>query len=195
MARGQGGVAWPLEPDLVAWPRPGNGAAVTPWRMLLIAAWCALVAFALVLLGQWAGFIDAGALRQVVAFMPVDVAFDPSAGLATTSAPTPTIIPRLSAQATPELTCTPGAPRFVHGAATLKSVLGQRMGDPLECERVVDASGDTEQRTTAGLVYYRAGTNAIVFTNGWDHFAVAANGAVHWTGNELDPPPSAERFD
>jgi hypothetical protein len=67
------------------------------------------------------------------------------------------------------------------------------MGEPLECERGVDATGNTEQRTTAGLVYYRAGTNAVVFTNGWDHWAVAANGTVHWTGDEVDPPPSAER--
>jgi hypothetical protein len=168
--------------------------AVTPWRMLLIGAWCALVVFALVLLGQWAGLIDSGALRQVVAFMPLNPAIDPAASLGATSAPTPTAPLSLSAQATPAETCAPGAPRFVHGAATLKSVLGQRMGDPLECERGIDATGDTEQRTTAGLVYYRAGTNAVVFTNGWDHWAVAANGAVHWTGDEVDPPPSAERF-
>ena len=66
------------------------------------------------------------------------------------------------------------------------------MGQPLECERVTNAAGDTEQRTSTGLVYYRASTNAVAFTNGFDHWALAANGVVHWTGDAVDPPASAE---
>ena len=66
------------------------------------------------------------------------------------------------------------------------------MGEPLECERVIDAAGSTEQRTTTGLAYYRGATNTVAFTNGWDHWALTSEGPVHWTGQELEPPPGAE---
>jgi hypothetical protein len=165
--------------------------------MLLLAVWCVVVACALVLLGQWAGLIDSGVVRQVVAFMPITSGVDGSATRPTVAAPAPTPGPAAAnagGQTTTVEICTPERPGFVHGAATLKSALGQRMGEALECERGVDATGDTEQRTTTGLVYYRAATNAVVFTNGWDHWGLAANGVVHWTGDEVDPPPRAERF-
>jgi hypothetical protein len=34
---------------------------------------------------------------------------------------------------------------------------------------VIDAAGDTEQRATRCLAYYRIATNTVAFTNGWDH--------------------------
>ena len=89
-------------------------------------------------------------------------------------------------------TCTAALPRFVHGVATLKAVVGTDMGEPLECERVTDAAGDSEQRTTTGLAYYRAASNTVAFTNGWDHWALTGNGSVHWTGQDLEPPPDAD---
>ena len=92
----------------------------------------------------------------------------------------------------PGETCTAALPRFVHGIATLKAVVGTDMGEPVECERVIDAGGDTEQQTTTGLAYYRAASNTVAFTNGWDHWALTHNGAVHWTGQELDPPANAQ---
>ena len=165
---------------------------------MLLAVWCVLVAAALVLLGQWAGLIDSGVVQQVVAFMPITPGFDGSPTLPTVSAPSPTpglAAANAAAQTTTAEMCTPERPGFVHGAATLKAALGQRMGEALECERGVNAAGDTEQRTTTGLVYYRSATNAVVFTNGWDHWGLAANGVVHWTGDEVDPPPRAERFE
>ena len=66
------------------------------------------------------------------------------------------------------------------------------MGAPSECERVVDASGDTEQKTTTGLAYYRAKVNTPVFTNGVEHWALTSDGLVHWTSDELEPPAGAE---
>jgi hypothetical protein len=66
------------------------------------------------------------------------------------------------------------------------------MGAPTECERVVDASGDTEQKTTTGLAYYRSKTNSAVFTNDVEHWALTTDGLVHWTSDELAPPPGAE---
>jgi hypothetical protein len=88
--------------------------------------------------------------------------------------------------------CTAAAPRFVLAMARLQARLGSEMGAPTECERVVDASGNTEQKTTTGLAYYRASLNTAVFTNGVEHWALTADGLVHWTSDELEPPRGAE---
>ena len=77
--------------------------------------------------------------------------------------------------------------------ADLKAALGSRMGEPSECERVVDAAGNTEQQTTTGLAYYRAQANVVVFTDGVEHWAASPRGVVHWTSDEVELPPSAEQ--
>jgi hypothetical protein len=161
---------------------------VALWRTLLVLLWCAVFVFAAVLLGEYTGVLDPSTVSHVIAFLP------PLGTGAAAATPTPSPLPTSAlATATPETdeTCTPGQPIFVHGAATLKAALGEAMGDPLECERVTSAAGDTEQRTTTGLAYYRASSNAVAFTNGFDHWALAPNGVVHWTGDAVDPPASA----
>lgn len=87
--------------------------------------------------------------------------------------------------------CTGTRPRFQGGIATLKSTLGATMGDPIECERVVSADGDTQQQTTTGLAYYRKRLNAAAFTTGWDHWGLVERGVVHWASDAVDPPPDA----
>jgi hypothetical protein len=63
------------------------------------------------------------------------------------------------------------------------------MGDPLECEHAVDAAGNTQQRTSTGLAYYRKVRNLPCFTTGYDHWALAPDGSIiHWTGDAVDPP-------
>jgi hypothetical protein len=92
----------------------------------------------------------------------------------------------ISAQHDP---CNPGRPVFLRGMAALKAALGAQMGEPVECERVVDAAGNTQQRTTAGLAYYRSDSNTSCFTTGWDHWALVPElDLVHWTGDMVDPP-------
>lgn len=155
--------------------------------------WVVLVVGVVVLLAQALGIVDLSALRH----LRPSLSFDETSGEAaqpTPSSPTPS---PAAASASPTTTtagetCTAGLPRFVHGLAALKAVVGTDMGQPIECERVIDAAGDTEQRTTTGLAYYRAATNTVAFTNGWDHWALTGNGAVHWTGQELEPPSGAE---
>jgi hypothetical protein len=74
----------------------------------------------------------------------------------------------------------------------LKAALGTVMGDALECERAVNAQGDTHQNTTTGLAYYRKQLNVACFTTGWDHWAARGDGSlVHWAGDAVDPPPDA----
>jgi hypothetical protein len=169
---------------------------VTLWRTFLVLLWCAVVVFAAVLVGEDTGLLDASAVGQVIPMLPLG----PGAGaLRSVAAATPTpapvgIAPTPAGSQAEAETCTPGQPAFVHGAAMLKAALGAIMGDPTECERVTNAAGDTEQQTTTGLVYYRSSTNAVAFTNGFDHWALAPRGVVHWTGDAVDPPASAEPF-
>jgi hypothetical protein len=87
--------------------------------------------------------------------------------------------------------CTLAQPRFAGGIAALKSLLGATMGEPLECERVVDGGGDTQQKTTTGLAYYRKAINVAAFTTGWDHWGLVDRGVVHWAGDSVDPPADA----
>jgi hypothetical protein len=87
--------------------------------------------------------------------------------------------------------CSGVEPRFVRGLAHLKSALRGIMGDALECERVVNDEGDTQQRTTTGLAYYRKQLNIACFTTGWEHWGFVDRGLVHWAGLTVDPPAEA----
>ncbi len=92
-------------------------------------------------------------------------------------------------------TCPPGeAPVFVLGFARLKERLGDRMGEPLSCERPGPA-GDALQQTTTGMARYRQTTNIPSFTDGNEHWALTERGLVHWTGRALDPPDNADVVD
>jgi hypothetical protein len=169
---------------------------LTLWRTLLVLLWCAVFVCAAGLIGVYTGVLDSSSVAGLISAIPLGPG---SAGVArsTTLTPTPSSEPAVTlatpaAAETPSETCTPGQPVFVHGAAALQQVLGPMMGDPLECERVTNADGDTEQRTTMGLVYYHASTNTVGFTNGFDHWALGSRGVLHWTGDAVDPPASAE---
>jgi len=156
--------------------------------------WLLVVAGVIVLVAQALGILDLGALRDLLPSLPFNQASGEPAQ-PTPYSPTPfpaTASPSPTTASTAGESCTTALPRFVQGAATLKAVVGTDMGEPLECERVTDAAGDTEQRTTTGLAYYRAASNTVAFTNGWDHWALTTNGAVRWTGPELEPPQGAE---
>ena len=111
--------------------------------------------------------------------------------LAPASTPTPmtqsfaTTVQRASS---PLSACTASRPVFVGNLAMLKSALGSQMGTPVECERVVDADGNTQQRTTAGLAYVRKASNLACFTTGWDHWALVDRRVVFWQGDAVEPP-------
>ena len=169
-------------------------------RLAVNIVWLILVVLVLILLAQTLGSYDVPGLRDLRALLPLGQAV-PVAAVATPSVPTPsptvTVRPVAAPSAAPKPTvaadvCGSSALRFLNGAAALKAALGADMGDPTECERVVDAAGNTEQKTTTGLTYYRAASNLPVFTNGFDHWALTPGGVVHWTGDDLEPPPDTE---
>jgi hypothetical protein len=170
----------------------------------LVIAWVLVILGLAAVVGQSLGLYDVPLLREVR--LPLPAVFQrqasPAGGPtpATAASPAPvasagvaaTVRPAVGAGATAVTTdlCSPGAPHFVHGAADLKALLGDDMGMPLECERVIDAAGNTEQQTTTGLVYYRAGPNVTVFTTGQEHWALTPAGVVRWSGDAVEPPPS-----
>ena len=85
--------------------------------------------------------------------------------------------------------CSPGQePVFMFGFAHLKSLLGDKMGEPIECEHANPENGDTLQQTTTGLAFYRKSTNIPTFTNGWEHWGLTVEGLILWTGDAVDAP-------
>ncbi len=86
--------------------------------------------------------------------------------------------------------CQPGQqPAFVFGIAALHDRLGtQTMGVPVECEHVNAENGDTIQKTTTGLAYYRPSINATMFTDGNLHWALVESQVWMWRGESVTPP-------
>jgi hypothetical protein len=85
-------------------------------------------------------------------------------------------------------------PVFLFGFKALAEELGDRMGQPIECEHGDRNTGDSLQRTTRGLAVYRQCTNTPMFSAGETHWALTASGVVEWSGPRPDPPvplPSA----
>ena len=76
--------------------------------------------------------------------------------------------------------CSSDDPNFVLGMADLKNRVGSPMGNPLECERAVDAEGDTKQLTTAGIAEYAQRTGTVTFTDGPRHWALSGGSLVDW---------------
>jgi len=156
--------------------------------------WLVIFLAALVFIGQTVGLYDLPFLRDLRLPLGVGPGDVPPAKVAVAPSiapsPSPVVVRTTAVAGSP---CGAARLSFANGMADLKTALGARMGEPSECERVVDAAGNTEQQTTTGLAYYRAPANVVVFTDGVDHWALTANGVVHWTGDEVEPPPRAEQ--
>jgi hypothetical protein len=85
--------------------------------------------------------------------------------------------------------CNPGqVASFENGFATLKQMVGDAMGTPVECEHPASPAGDTVQQTTTGLAAYDSLTNTVSFTDGWHHWAITPSGYMSWDGTQAQPP-------
>ena len=157
---------------------------------VLAVIWLVLAVLLLVIVSQNLLGLDLPLVRDLPSMLPL------LQGTPAASPPSPTVAVAPSASPAAATVqsdvCTAAAPRYVLAMARLQARLGADMGAPTECERVVDASGNTEQKTTTGLAYYRASLNTPVFTNGVEHWALTADGLVHWTSDDLEPPRGAE---
>ena len=82
-------------------------------------------------------------------------------------------------------------PVFSRGLADLKAALGDRMGEPIECEHA-NTIGDVEQRTSTGLAFYRPRSNMPGFTTGTESWGLTDRGLLYWRTASFEPPPNAE---
>ena len=83
-------------------------------------------------------------------------------------------------------------PKRDQAFASLATVVGERVGVPIECAHVEQTTGDLQQATAGGLFYLRKSTSTATFTDGADHWAVRGVQSLHWTTWEADPPSTAE---
>ena len=101
----------------------------------------------------------------------------------------PFLIPQLAQAQAGGPFCSPGqSPAFTFGIAALHDRLGAPMGTPVECENPNPENGDTLQRTTTGLAYYRPSINTSMFTDGATHWALTETGLVLWRNQSVTPP-------
>ena len=109
------------------------------------------------------------------------------------TAPTPAPVVATAVPPAAEPYCRAGeVPQCRFGFARLQAQLGARMGSPTSCEYDDPAgSGDTLQNTSTGLATYRVRGDTPTFTSGFEHWAITAEGTVYWTGDSVDPPPTA----
>lgn len=137
---------------------------------------------------SWFSLVDHGgqprkAYRALAALTKV-----PPLAVAVVPTPLPVLVLPPPAKA-PEPAPVPDlVPHFANGFATLKTALGNPMGDPIDQERQSASNGDTLQHTSTGLVFYRKATNTPTFTDGYRHWALTAGGLITWTGASVDPP-------
>jgi hypothetical protein len=158
--------------------------------------WLVLAVGVVVLLGQTLKLIDLPLVRDLPSMLSLgqaatQTAPPPASPVPSTIATVRPVVKPSAVAVQPDV-CVAATPRFVLAMARLMARLGADMGAPTECEHVVDAAGDTEQKTTTGLAYYRAASNTAVFTNGVEHWALTADGLAHWTSDDLEPPAGAE---
>jgi hypothetical protein len=95
----------------------------------------------------------------------------------------------LAASAAPSPYCqSDQAPQIGAGFRDLVSAVGDAVGDAVECEHADGLTGDVQQQTTGGLLYWRKSTNTPAFTDGEQHWALQAGQVVTWGGEAVDPP-------
>ena len=164
-------------------------------QRLLAVAWLVVVCGSalLILLSFMPGLLSVPRVTGLPdQFLQAEQVQSPAPQASTTPDELGTVTPGSRALGAPPVDCRASHLAFNHGLADLKAVLGAPMGEPLECERVVDTDGSTEQATTTGLAYYRGATNTVAFTNGVEHWALRGDRVVHWSGDEVEPPPDAD---
>jgi hypothetical protein len=105
-----------------------------------------------------------------------------------------------STEAPPAVPPTPAPCRFVAGFAALREMVPEVVGECLEWERADPLTGDTQQRTTTGLLAWRKADNATAFTDGQGTWLNGPNGLAYrpnshrfpWESNPTAMPVVAE---
>jgi hypothetical protein len=171
--------------------RPSGHGRVGRWELLVLVIVLAGGYLATVLISHSIGF-DLSGLSTVATYFgynPPDRTTRAPTGFTSSSVTAVAIAPSVSSSPVAANTyCSGGeTPHYANGFQLLKDQLGDAMGDPMECEHVIDTQGDTQQMTSTGLASYDKRANATIFSQGPDHWQINATGLTQWTG---DTPPT-----
>jgi peptidoglycan/xylan/chitin deacetylase (PgdA/CDA1 family) len=71
--------------------------------------------------------------------------------------------------------------------AALQAALGDAIGQPLDCERVIDTAGDTVQTTSTGTAWYAIATSAATFSDGYHRWVLEPRGLSYWDSPTATP--------
>jgi peptidoglycan/xylan/chitin deacetylase (PgdA/CDA1 family) len=91
---------------------------------------------------------------------------------------------RAPATASAQTDCTV---QFGPGMLTLRGLVGEAMGEPLDCELPTDSAGDTIQTTSTGTAWYSVGDNAETFTDGYHRWVLNPGGLMYWDSPQATP--------
>jgi hypothetical protein len=69
----------------------------------------------------------------------------------------------------------------------LRADVGDAMGQPLDCEHLLDPAGDTIQATSTGTAFYTLTSHAAVFTDGYHRWELDPTGLNYWANPEAVP--------
>ncbi len=76
---------------------------------------------------------------------------------------------------------------FGSDLANLRTLVGDAMGDPIDCERPVDAAGDTTQDTSTGTAWYTIARSSAIFTDGYHRWELDPSGFKYWSSPDAVP--------
>jgi peptidoglycan/xylan/chitin deacetylase (PgdA/CDA1 family) len=79
------------------------------------------------------------------------------------------------------------AVQFGPGMLTLRGMVGEAMGQPLDCELPTDLAGDTIQTTSTGTAWYTVNDNAETFTDGYHRWVLGSGGLMYWDSPQAVP--------
>jgi len=69
----------------------------------------------------------------------------------------------------------------------LRADIGEAMGQPLDCEHLLDVAGDTIQPTSTGTAWYTIARNAAIFTDGYQRWELNPRGLTYWESPDAVP--------
>jgi len=76
---------------------------------------------------------------------------------------------------------------FGPGLANLRNVVGDAMGQPIDCETPIDAAGDTMQHTSTGTSWFFGGQSDAIFTDGYHRWELDERGLMYWSSPDATP--------
>ncbi len=71
--------------------------------------------------------------------------------------------------------------------ADLRTAVGDAMGQPVDCETSIDATGDTMQHTSTGTAWFTIAQSDAFFTDGYHRWDLNPGGLTYWSSPDATP--------